>query len=63
MLQKLRKMLNIQEKKQYGAYSLLNGPWSVWDNQDAATTGWKYRRYAWLGYMSNPIAFRATNIL
>ena len=30
MLQKLKKMLNIQEKKQYGAYSLLNGPWSVW---------------------------------
>tara|TARA_Y100000114_G_scaffold75311_1_gene69057 strand:+ start:209 stop:1486 length:1278 start_codon:yes stop_codon:yes gene_type:complete len=62
MLQKLKKMLNIQEKKQYGAYSLLNGPWSVW-GWDSQVTGWKYDRYAWLGYMMNPIAYRAVNII
>jgi HK97 family phage portal protein len=62
MLQKLKKMFNIREKKSYGAYSLLNGPWGAW-GWDSQVTGWKYDRYAWLGYMMNPIAYRAVNII
>lgn len=64
MLQRLRKLFSSDkvEKKSFGAYSLLNGPWGVWGD-DAATTGWKYDRYAWLGYMQNPIAYRAVNII
>ena len=65
MLQKLKKLFNINsvEKKSWGAYSLLNGPWGFWGYDDASTTGFKYDRYAWLAYSCNPVAYRAINII
>lgn len=65
MFEKLKNLFNSSsvEKKSYGAYSLLNGPWGVWGFDNSQVTGWKYDRYAWLGYMMNPIAYRAVNII
>jgi HK97 family phage portal protein len=63
MFEKLKKMLNIREKKSLGAYSLLNGPWGVWDLGGSEVTWWKYDRFAWLAYSCNPVAYRAINII
>lgn len=65
MLDKLKKLLTLNktEKKSWGAYSLLNSPWGVWGWDNAQVTGWEYDKYAWLGYMKNPIAYRAVNII
>lgn len=60
MFERLKNVFKTEKKSVGYPYTLLSGNW--WGDYEA-NTGWKYDRYAWLGYAKNPIAYRAVNII
>jgi HK97 family phage portal protein len=61
MFEKLKKLFKMEKKIGGYGYSLLSNGWGRWEDNYA--NNWQYDKYAWLGYQSNPIAYRAVNII